>query len=74
MATRRYSVAPGAVPESVVEAPGAATVTFPIELTVDCAATIVTDSGATRKISKEEVMLALEDIKIWITRANWPPV
>lgn len=74
MATRRWSVAPGASLETVVDAAGAATVTSAIELTVDCASTIVTDSGATRKITKEEVMFALEEFKQYITRNNWPPV
>lgn len=74
MATRRYSVNPGASLETLVEAAGAATVTASIELTVDCAATVVTDSGATRKISKLEVLLALEEMKEYIVRGNWPPV
>ena len=74
MATSRYSVAPGASLETVVQATGAATVTAAIELTVDCAATIVTDSGTTRKISKEEVLLALEEFTQYIVRASWPPL
>lgn len=74
MATRRYSVDPGKSLEDVVEAAGAATVTKSIELTVDCASTIVTDSGATRKISKEEVLFAVEEFRQYITRSNWPPV
>lgn len=74
MATRRYSVAPGASLETVVDAAGAATVTQAIELTVDCAATVVNDSGTTRKITKEEVLIALEELTQYIVRGNWPPV
>ena len=73
MSTRRYSVAPGANLESVVEAAGAAVVTAAIELTVDMATTIVTDSGVTRQISKNEVLIAIDLFEQYITRSVWPP-
>lgn len=74
MATRRYSVDPGLHLEDVVEAAGIATVTKKIELTVDCATTVVTDNGATRAISKNEVLIALNLFSQYITRGSWPPV
>jgi len=74
MATRRYSVAPGFSLEDVVEAAGAATVTKSIELTVDCASSVVTEGGSTRKITKEEVLFALDQFQQYIIRSQWPPV
>lgn len=74
MATRRYSVNPGLALEDVVEAAGAAVVTKSMELTVDCASTVVTADGTTRKITKEEVIFALEEFTQYIMRGNWPPV
>jgi hypothetical protein len=73
MATRRYSLDPGANLESLTEAAGAATVTAGIELTVDLATSIVNDAGSTRTISKNEVLLALEIFEQYIVRGIWPP-
>lgn len=73
MATRRYSVAPGASLETVVEAVGAATVTAAVELTVDLANTVVTDGSSTRTISKNEVLIVLDILCQYLTRSNWPP-
>lgn len=74
MATRRYKISPGETEFSVVEEVGAATNSDTVELTVDLATTIVTDpSGSTRTISKNEVLIALEQLSNWITTHNWPP-
>lgn len=74
MATRRYSLNVGDQLENVTEAAGAAVATKSVELTVDCAATVVNDSGATRKIFKNEVLIILELFQQYIIRSNWPPV
>lgn len=74
MATRRYSIPPAGTLEQVVEAVGAAVVTSPVEITVDCAATVVNDNGTTRKISRSEVLQAIEAATEYIVRSNWPPV
>lgn len=74
MATRRYSIDPGQHLEDITEAAGAATVTNHIELTVDCASTVVNEGSSTRVISKNEVLLALELFEQYITKSNWPPV
>lgn len=73
MATRRYGANPGYVLENVVEAVGAATVANNVELVVDLSNAIVTDAGATRTMSKTEVLLILELFKEYIVRSNWPP-
>jgi hypothetical protein len=73
MATRRYSVPPSGNLEQVVEAPGAAVVTSAVELTVDMTA-VVYDKGVYRKISRTEVLQAIDALEEYITRANWPPV
>lgn len=74
MATRRYSVDPGKALEDVVEAAGAAVATKAIEITIDCASTVVVDGATTRKITKEEVLFAIEQFEMYIIRGNWPPV
>lgn len=73
MATRLYGANPGYALESVTEGVGSATTSHNIELTVDLSSSIVTDSGTTRKISKEEVLFALELFEQYITRSIWPP-
>ena len=50
MATRRYSASPNNTVESIVEAVGAATVTQPIELTVDLGAVKLTGRKENQKI------------------------
>lgn len=74
MATRLYSIEPGANLESMTEAAGSAITTKHIELTVDCASTVVNDGTTTRKISKNEVLIALDLFAQYITRGSWPPV
>lgn len=59
MATRRYKISPGKTEFQIIEEAGAAVNSDVIELTVELAPSI-TDMGATRKVKKSEVMLALE--------------
>lgn len=73
MATRRFGLSVGKTEFSINEAAGAATVTDNIEITVDLANTIVTDNGVTRTVSREEVILALEQLMNYIVKVKWPP-
>lgn len=74
MATRLWGANVGATLEQVVEtAPGPATTANNIELNVDLASTIVTDSGVTRTVSKNEVLLILNLFHQKIVNDNWPP-
>lgn len=73
MATRRFGASPSYTLEQVVEAVGAATSANTVELTVDLATSVVTDNGATRTISKNEVLLILNLFEQYITRVIWPP-
>lgn len=63
MATRRYSLAQGATDQQVTEAVGAAVVTASMEFTFDLAS----------NLTKEDVLLALEKIKNWIYKGQFPP-
>lgn len=74
MATRRYGASVGDQLESVTEGAGSAVASKNVELTVDCAATVVNDAGVQRKINKIEVLLILNLFEQYITRSNWPPV
>jgi hypothetical protein len=67
MATRRYMLNKGETFTGVTEAVGAATVTKNIELTVDF------DAPASEKLTKAEVLRALDNFKEYIVRGNWPP-
>jgi hypothetical protein len=70
MATRRYSINPGDNDTQVTEAAGAAVATKNIELTVNLANVL---DGATKAISRDQVLVALEQLKQYIMRGNWPP-
>ena len=67
MATRRYMINKGETFTGVTEAVGAATVTKNIELTVDF------DAPAAEKLTKAEVLRAVDTLKDYILRGNWPP-
>ena len=73
MATRLYGANPSYTLEQVTEGVGSATSAHNVELTVDLSSSIVTDSGATRSISKNEVLLILDLFEQYITRSNWTP-
>lgn len=57
----------------MVEEVGAATNSNTVELTVDLATTQVTDAGATRTISREEVLVILGQFENWLLAHSWPP-
>lgn len=73
MATRRYKVSVGETEFKVVDEVGAANNSDTFEFTVDLAASINDDKGGTRKPTKEEVLLALEQIENYIVSHQWPP-
>lgn len=73
MATRRYMINVGEQAEgsaSITEAVGAAVATKNIELTVDLANV---KSGGTQPASKNDVLLALDQLRDYITTNIWPP-
>ena len=43
-----------------------------VELQINQATSVVSDSGATRQIQKEEVLILLNLFEQYITRMNWP--
>lgn len=81
MATRLFAFRPGGqittLAADIIEGVGAAASSaFKINLTVDLANTIVSDTsagGTTRTIKKSEVLAALDAYKAYITKINWPP-
>jgi hypothetical protein len=73
MATRIFSANPGEQNTSVNEAVGPTATSGVIAVVVDLASN-VTDQGSTRGPNKEELLLALDNIKEYIIRNNtWPP-
>lgn len=70
MATRRFMTGPGEQLADVTQAVGAATATKDIELTVDLANV---KSGDTVGLSKEDVLLAIDRLKLYIIQNIWPP-
>lgn len=75
MATWLWGANAGANLEQVIETtPGPATVSRNVELNVDLSAAIVTDSGGTRSILKNEVLLILNLFHQKIVRDNWLPI
>ena len=73
MATRLYGANVGYELEAVTEGVGSPVSAHNVELTVDLANTVVSDSGATRTISKNEVLIILNLFEQYITRSIWPP-
>lgn len=73
MATRIYAVNPGGKITDVIEDVGPTATSAIIAVVVDLAAA-VTDGGTTRGPSKEELVLALENILSYVMKDNsWPP-
>lgn len=72
MATRRYKINPSEKEYSITEEVGAAVNSKNIELTIELA-TNVSGIGGNRTVSKEEVLIALEELSKYITRNIWPP-
>ncbi len=70
MATRRWSYTPNAKPYEVVEAVGAATVTGPIELTIDLGLVM---QGNTVALARQQVLEGVQKIFEQLEKSNWPP-
>jgi hypothetical protein len=70
MATHLYSYTPNQAAYSIVEAVGSATLTGPIELTVDLGNVMV---GSTVALRRQEVLEGLQKLIEHIERGNWPP-
>lgn len=70
MATRRYGISLGENEYQVTEAVGDAVNADPIELTVDLAN--ITGFG-TAPPPREQVIQALDHLRNYILRGNWPP-
>jgi len=74
MATILYGANVGYTLDQVVETqPGPAVTANNVELNVNLANT-VTDSGASRGVYREEVLIILNLFMQKIIRDNWPPV
>lgn len=63
MATRRYMINRGETEQNVTQAAGAAVATKNLEVTFDLAA----------NMTKQEVLQALQMIKNYILKSNFPP-
>ena len=73
MATRLYGANPGYSLEQITEAVGPAATAHSVELNVDLSNAIISDNGATRTMSREEVLICLDLFKQYIVRSYWPP-
>lgn len=71
MATRRFKISVGEHINDVVEEAGAAVNSDHVELTVELANTAVNTASGTRTISKEEVLLAIEQLEAYIQAMTW---
>lgn len=73
MATRVFLDSPGVPMESVVEGVGGAIQSsFLVSLTVDLSTTAL--DASSRQIQKREVFEAIENLKGYLEKINWPPV
>lgn len=72
MATRLFGLSPGQGTRSTNEIVGSPTVANAVEVTVDLAA-LVNDSTGVRGIKREEVVIALDNIRDYILQRPWPP-
>lgn len=72
MSTILFGSQPQANLEAITQAVGPAVTASPIELNVNMATTVVTDSGTTRQLSRQDVLFALIQFEEYITRMNWP--
>lgn len=70
MATRLYSYVPNDPPYAITEAVGSATVTGPVEVTVDLGNVMV---GSTVAMQRHDVVEGLQKIIEHIMASNWPP-
>ena len=76
MATRRYKINPGEnnANATIAEEVGAATNSKGIELTIDLSTAYKYNGlGVAVAMSKEDVLLALEELENYIVNRQWPP-
>ena len=73
MATRIYALAPGGQFTVIQENIGPTATSAAVAIVVDLATTVVTEGSTTRTLNKNEVMLALEELKKYIEADAWPP-
>ena len=72
MATRLWAVGPNQRVEDIVTGVGTANSSAIINVQVDLAAS-VTDNGVSRTVKREEVLQAMEEIRQFIVKGQWPP-
>ena len=74
MATRIYGLDPGGSTVDVVEAIGPTATSAIVAVVVDLATNVTGQAGDTRAPSRDEVLLALDNLRAYIYRDNsWPP-
>lgn len=73
MATRRYKLSVGETHQDVVDEVGAAVNSDTVEVTIELAASVYKTGGGTRTISKDEAIMAIEQIADYIAKSDWPP-
>lgn len=73
MATRIFAIPPNGQLDEVKENVGPTATSAIIGLVVDLASTGVSVGGSTRTVSKSEVLLAVETLKQYLIKTNWPP-
>lgn len=74
MATRLFALGANGNLEGVIEGVGSANSAGVINLSIDLATTAAyTETGATRAITKAEVIEGIEVLKQYIIRGNWTP-
>lgn len=71
MATRIFLTSPGVATENTVEGVGAAIQSsFLVALTVDLSTTSL--DASSRQILRSEVFLAIENLRAYLEKINWP--
>lgn len=77
MATRRYKINPAEFNvngNQIVEEVGAATNSKGIELTIDLSTAYKKNGlGVAVALSKEDILIALEELEQYIINRQWPP-
>ncbi len=73
MATRIYALNPSGRVEDIQENVGPTATSAIVALVVNIATNTVTEGTSTRVVKKSEVLLAIENLKQWIVKGNWPP-
>ncbi len=73
MATRIYALGVGGRVTDVQENIGPTATSAIVALVIDLATTGVTEGGTTRGPTRNEVLLAIENLKQYLLADNWPP-